>query len=151
MRHGTLSITVFCSATAKSLLGLAPSIRFGVSKKLSRGHGLRIRATSGGDGNKVEIPRQWYNLVADLPVKPPPALHPKTHKPLKQEDLSPLFPDELIKQEVSDERFIPIPEEVIDIYRLWRPTPLIRFVHLFFLWPIKQLLRIYLPFSSLLF
>ncbi|XP_074580610.1 uncharacterized protein LOC141837026 [Curcuma longa] len=113
------------STTAESLLGLAPSVRFGVRKKLSHGHGLRIRATA-GDGHKVEIPRQWYNLVADLPVKPPPALHPKTHKPLKQEDLSPLFPDELIKQEVSDERFIPIPEEVVDIYSLWRPTPLIR-------------------------
>ncbi|XP_042377864.1 tryptophan synthase beta chain 2-like isoform X3 [Zingiber officinale] len=126
-RHpqGSSSTTAFCSTTAKSLLGLAPSGRFGVHKKLSHGHGLRIRATS-GDGNKVEVPRQWYNLIADLPVKPPPALHPKTHKPLKQEDLSPLFPDELIKQEVSEERFIPIPEEVIDIYRLWRPTPLIR-------------------------
>ncbi|XP_042384932.1 tryptophan synthase beta chain 2-like isoform X1 [Zingiber officinale] len=126
-RHpqGSSSTTAFCSTTAKSLLGLAPSVRFGVHEKLSHGHGLRIRATS-GDSNKVEVPRQWYNLIADLPVKPPPALHPKTHKPLKQEDLSPLFPDELIKQEVSEERFIPIPEEVIDIYRLWRPTPLIR-------------------------
>ncbi|XP_042384933.1 tryptophan synthase beta chain 2-like isoform X2 [Zingiber officinale] len=124
-RHPQGSSSTFCSTTAKSLLGLAPSVRFGVHEKLSHGHGLRIRATS-GDSNKVEVPRQWYNLIADLPVKPPPALHPKTHKPLKQEDLSPLFPDELIKQEVSEERFIPIPEEVIDIYRLWRPTPLIR-------------------------
>ncbi|CAL9079302.1 unnamed protein product [Musa textilis] len=109
----------------RSLLGSAPSLKFTVHKKLSHGHGLRTRAVY-GDVNKVEIPRQWYNLVADLPLKPPPALHPKTHKPLKHEDLSPLFPDELIRQEVSDDRFIPIPDEVIDIYKLWRPTPLIR-------------------------
>ncbi|CAL9200779.1 unnamed protein product [Musa hybrid cultivar] len=109
----------------RSLLGSVPSLKFTVHKKLSHAHGLRTRAVY-GDVNKVEIPRQWYNLVADLPLKPPPALHPKTHKPLKHEDLSPLFPDELIRQEVSDDRFIPIPDEVIDIYKLWRPTPLIR-------------------------
>ncbi|CAL9766284.1 unnamed protein product [Musa acuminata subsp. burmannicoides] len=109
----------------RSLLGSAPSLKFTVHKKLSHAHGLRTRAVY-GDVNKVEIPRQWYNVVADLPIKPPPALHPKTHKPLKHEDLSPLFPDELIRQEVSDDRFIPIPDEVIDIYKLWRPTPLIR-------------------------
>ncbi|KAG1326655.1 hypothetical protein COCNU_01G005890 [Cocos nucifera] len=86
---------------------------------------MRVRASS-KDLNIVEMPKQWYNLVADLPLKPPPALHPKTHKPLKFEDLSPLFPDELIKQEVSHDRFIDIPDEVIDIYKLWRPTPLIR-------------------------
>ncbi|RWW70304.1 hypothetical protein BHE74_00022019 [Ensete ventricosum] len=95
----------------------APNLKFAVNKKLSHGHGLRTRAVY-GDVNKVEIPRQWYNLVADLPLKPPPALHPKTHKPLKHEDLSPLFPDELIRQEVSDDRFIPIPDEVIDVYKL---------------------------------
>ncbi|CAL9066092.1 uncharacterized protein LOC135605439 [Musa acuminata AAA Group] len=109
----------------RSLLGSAPSLKFTIHKKLSHAHGLRTRAVY-GDVNKVEIPRQWYNVVADLPIKPPPALHPKTHKPLKHEDLSPLFPDELIRQEVSDDRFIPIPDEVIDIYKLWRPTPLIR-------------------------
>ncbi|CAL9136888.1 uncharacterized protein LOC135631960 [Musa acuminata AAA Group] len=109
----------------RSLLGSAPSLKFTVHKKLSHAHGLRTRAVY-GDVNKVEIPRQWYNVVADLPIKPPPALHPKTHKPLKHEDLSPLFPDELIRQELSDDRFIPIPDEVIDIYKLWRPTPLIR-------------------------
>lgn len=77
-------------------------------------------------GAKVSIPKQWYNLVADLPVKPPPPLHPQTHQPLNPSDLSPLFPDELIRQEVTDERFVDIPEEVIDVYKLWRPTPLIR-------------------------
>ncbi|KAK4751842.1 hypothetical protein SAY87_020640 [Trapa incisa] len=74
----------------------------------------------------IEIPRQWYNLVADIPVKPPPPLHPKTFQAINPQDLSPLFPDELIKQETSHDRFIDIPDEVIDIYRLWRPTPLIR-------------------------
>ncbi|CAA6670650.1 unnamed protein product [Spirodela intermedia] len=82
-------------------------------------------------GNKIhsrtdEIPRQWYNIVPDLPARPPPPLHPKTFKPLVPEDLSPLLARELIMQEVSDERFIDIPDEVIDIYSLWRPTPLIR-------------------------
>ncbi|KAL6873462.1 hypothetical protein ACP4OV_013544 [Aristida adscensionis] len=77
-------------------------------------------------GAKVSIPKQWYNLVADLPVKPPPPLHPQTHQPLSPGDLSPLFPDELIQQEVTEERFVDIPEEVIDVYKLWRPTPLIR-------------------------
>lgn len=64
-------------------------------------------------------------------MKPPPPLHPMTHKPLNPEDLSPLFPDELIKQEVTNERFISIPDEVIDVFRLWRPTPLIRSVFFF--------------------
>jgi tryptophan synthase beta chain len=75
----------------------------------------------------VSIPKQWYNLIADLPVKPPPPLHPQTHQPLNPSDLSPLFPDELIRQEVTDERFVDIPEEIIDVYKLWRPTPLIRY------------------------
>nr|GMC54862.1 tryptophan synthase beta chain 2 [Ipomoea batatas] len=74
----------------------------------------------------IEIPNQWYNLIADLSVKPPPPLHPKTFQPAKPEDLSPLFADELIKQETSNDPFIQIPEEVLDVYRLWRPTPLIR-------------------------
>lgn len=84
------------------------------------------RASSNA-GASVSIPKQWYNLIADLPVKPPPPLHPQTHQPLNPSDLSPLFPDELIRQEVTDERFVDIPEEVIDVYKLWRPTPLIRY------------------------
>ncbi|KAL5974470.1 Tryptophan synthase beta chain 2 [Asimina triloba] len=88
---------------------------------------LRARASAADGGlGKVEIPRDWYNLIADLPVKPPPALHPKTLQPVTPQDLSPLFPDELIRQEATDDRFVEIPDEVIDIYRLWRPTPLIR-------------------------
>ncbi|KAI5681893.1 hypothetical protein M9H77_03121 [Catharanthus roseus] len=87
---------------------------------------IGIRASYNANATAIEIPNQWYNIVADLPVKPPPALHPKTYEPVKPEDLSPLFPDELIKQEASTERSIDIPEEVIDVYKLWRPTPLIR-------------------------
>ena len=74
-----------------------------------------------------EIPKIWYNIVSDLPLKPPPPLHPRTLEPLKPEDLSHLFPNDLISQEASTERFIDIPDEVIDIYSLWRPTPLIRY------------------------
>lgn len=90
-------------------------------------NGYRARAALGADLKAVEIPRQWYNLIADLPVKPPPYLHPKTLEPIKPEDLSALFPDELIKQEASTEKFVDIPDEVLDVYSLWRPTPLIRF------------------------
>ncbi|KAJ4747992.1 Tryptophan synthase beta chain 2 [Rhynchospora pubera] len=84
------------------------------------------RAVAGTNSSKVDIPKQWYNLVADLEVKPPPPLNPQTHKPLHPEDLSPIFAEELIKQEISEDRYIDIPEEIIDVYRLWRPTPLIR-------------------------
>jgi len=73
-----------------------------------------------------EVPTQWYNIQADLPEPLPPVLHPGTGKPIGPEDLAPLFPMELIKQEVSTERWIDIPEEVQDIYRLWRPTTLFR-------------------------
>ncbi len=76
--------------------------------------------------SESEIPTHWYNIAADLPKAPPPPLHPGTHQPLGPADLAPLFPMELIKQEVSTERHIEIPEEVRDVYRLWRPTPLIR-------------------------
>ncbi|MEU5866207.1 MULTISPECIES: TrpB-like pyridoxal phosphate-dependent enzyme [unclassified Nonomuraea] len=72
------------------------------------------------------IPGNWYNIVPDLPVPPPPPLHPGTRRPVGPDDLAPLFPMELIAQEVSGERYVPIPKEVYDVYRLWRPTPLIR-------------------------
>src|ERR687897_3274481 len=72
------------------------------------------------------IPTSWYNLAADLPKPPPPVLHPGTHQPIGPDDLAPLFPMAVIGQEVSTERFIPIPEEVLAVYRLWRPTPLYR-------------------------
>jgi tryptophan synthase beta chain len=72
------------------------------------------------------IPTRWYNIQADLPRPLPPVLHPGTKQPIGPADLAPLFPMELIKQEVSQERFIDIPEEVREIYKLWRPTPLLR-------------------------
>ncbi|KAL6572825.1 hypothetical protein OROHE_002301 [Orobanche hederae] len=87
---------------------------------------VQARAAYTSNSRAIEIPSRWYNLIADLPVKPPPPLHPKTFEPIKPDDLSPLLPDELIKQETSSERFIDIPEEVVDVYKLWRPTPLIR-------------------------
>src|ERR1700734_4158947 len=73
-----------------------------------------------------EMPRQWYNVIADLPSPPPPPLHPGTRQPVGPDDLAPLFPAALIAQEVSPERHIEIPEAVLDVYRLWRPTPLFR-------------------------
>nr|WP_294512812.1 TrpB-like pyridoxal phosphate-dependent enzyme [uncultured Rhodopila sp.] len=76
--------------------------------------------------DETKIPRDWYNIVADLPQPPPPALHPGTLQPLGPDDLAPIFPMELILQEVSAERTIAIPEPVREIYRQWRPSPLIR-------------------------
>ncbi|MGV9304494.1 TrpB-like pyridoxal phosphate-dependent enzyme [Nonomuraea sp. NPDC003727] len=72
------------------------------------------------------IPSHWYNIVPDLPAPPPPPLHPGTMRPVGPEDLAPLFPMDLIAQEVSTDRFVEIPQEVLDVYRLWRPTPLMR-------------------------
>lgn len=73
-----------------------------------------------------QMPTSWYNIAADLPVPLPPPLHPGTGQPIGPADLAPLFPMELIKQEVSTERAIEIPEEVQKVYRQWRPTPLYR-------------------------
>ncbi len=73
-----------------------------------------------------EMPRQWYNINPDLPKPLAPSLNPQTGKPLTPDDLSILFPMELIKQEMSMERFIDIPEELLKIYRMWRPSPLVR-------------------------
>jgi tryptophan synthase beta chain len=73
-----------------------------------------------------QMPKSWYNIAADLPSMPPPPLHPGTHQPIGPDDLAPLFPMELILQEVSAEREIEIPEPVRDIYRQWRPSPLYR-------------------------
>ena len=72
------------------------------------------------------IPTAWYNVAADLPTPPPPPLHPGTLAPAGPADLAPLFPMALIMQEMSSDRLIDIPDEVREIYRLWRPTPLIR-------------------------
>ncbi len=73
-----------------------------------------------------EIPGQWYNIIPDLPEQLPPPIHPATGKPIGPQDLAPIFPMELIKQEVSTERWIDIPDEVIDVLKIWRPTPLHR-------------------------
>jgi pyridoxal-phosphate dependent TrpB-like enzyme len=80
--------------------------------------------------DESEMPTRWYNILADLPTPPPPPLHPGTGQPVGPEDLSPIFPMDLILQEVSTERYIDIPEEVQDVYRLWRPSPLIRALRL---------------------
>ena len=76
--------------------------------------------------DESELPTHWYNLVPDLPQPPPPPLHPGTREPVGPEDLAPLFPPELIAQEVSGERYVEIPEPVRDVYRQWRPSPLYR-------------------------
>ena len=76
--------------------------------------------------SEKDIPAAWYNIQADLPEPAPAVLHPGTQQPIGPEDLAPLFPMGLIEQEVSTKREIDIPGEVIDIYRLWRPTPLYR-------------------------
>ncbi len=76
--------------------------------------------------DESRIPKRWYNIQADLPKPLAPVLHPGTMQPIGPDDLAPLFPMELILQEVSTEREIDIPEPVRDIYRLWRPSPLFR-------------------------
>ncbi len=73
-----------------------------------------------------DMPRQWYNIQADLPNPLQPPLHPGTKQPIGPDDLSAIFPMGLIMQEVSQERYIDIPEEVMEIYSLWRPSPLYR-------------------------
>jgi tryptophan synthase beta chain len=76
--------------------------------------------------SEAEMPQEWYNIQPDLPRPLPPYLHPATGQPVGPQDLAPIFPLELIQQEMSQERFIPIPDEVRRIYQLWRPTPLRR-------------------------
>jgi len=73
-----------------------------------------------------EIPTHWYNIVADLPSPPPPHLHPATREPLVPADLLPLFPMAIIEQEATTERWVEIPPDVREIYRLWRPSPCYR-------------------------
>jgi len=72
------------------------------------------------------LPKRWYNVAADLPFAMDPPLHPGTGKPIGPADLAPIFPQALIAQEMSQERWIDIPTEVREILRLWRPTPLRR-------------------------
>lgn len=76
--------------------------------------------------DESQLPTQWYNVVPDLPSPPPPPLHPGSMQPVGPDDLAPLFPMDLILQEVTTERFVDIPGEVLDVYKLWRPSPLYR-------------------------
>src|SRR5512134_3664022 len=76
--------------------------------------------------DETRLPDAWYNVAADLPEPPAPVLHPGTGQPVGPDDLAPLFPMEVILQEVSTEQQIPIPDEVRAVYRQWRPTPLYR-------------------------
>ena len=76
--------------------------------------------------DESEQPTQWYNVVADLPEPMAPPLHPGHREPVGPDDLAPLFPMALIEQEVSTERYLDIPGEVLDVYKLWRPSPLFR-------------------------
>jgi tryptophan synthase beta chain len=76
--------------------------------------------------DESEIPDQWYNILPDLPEPPAPYLHPQTMQPLGPDDLAPIFPQAIIAQEVSQDRWIEIPDQVRDIYRMWRPSPLYR-------------------------
>ncbi len=76
--------------------------------------------------SEEKLPKAWYNLVADMPNKPLPPLHPATKEPVGPEDLAPLFPMALIEQEVTSERYVEIPGPIREIYKIWRPSPLIR-------------------------
>ncbi|KIZ38001.1 MULTISPECIES: TrpB-like pyridoxal phosphate-dependent enzyme [Rhodopseudomonas] len=76
--------------------------------------------------DEQHIPKSWYNLNADFPKPMPAVLHPGTHQPITPADLEPLFPMELIRQEVATERYIDIPKPVRDVFRMWRPSPLVR-------------------------
>lgn len=76
--------------------------------------------------SEKEIPQRWYNVQPDLPAPLAPPLNPATGKPVGPEDLAPIFPMELIKQEVSMEPWIEIPDDILEVYKLWRPTPLYR-------------------------
>ncbi len=80
--------------------------------------------------SEKEIPEQWYNIIADMPNKPLPPLHPGTLEPIGPEALAPLFPMELIKQEVTTDKYVTIPDEVRHIYSMWRPTPMFRSYYL---------------------
>lgn len=77
-----------------------------------------------------DIPRQWYNLLADFPEPPPPPLHPRTKQPVSLADMTAIFPENIVRQEMCPDRWIDVPDEVRDIYALWRPTPLLRAVRL---------------------
>jgi tryptophan synthase beta chain len=76
--------------------------------------------------DESRMPEAWYNLMSDLPESPPPVLHPGTGDPVGPDDLAPLFPMQIILQEVATDQYVGIPEEIRSVYRQWRPTPLFR-------------------------
>src|SRR4051812_40704957 len=76
--------------------------------------------------SEEQIPKTWYNIIPDLPKPPAPVLHPGTKQPVGPDDIAPLFPMELILQEVSTAPTIEIPGPVLDVYKQWRPSPLFR-------------------------
>ena len=76
--------------------------------------------------DESEMPTRWYNVIPDLPEPPPPVLHPGTLQPVGPDDLAPLFPMDLIMQEVTTDSYVDIPGPVLDVYKLWRPSPLYR-------------------------
>jgi len=80
--------------------------------------------------SQSEMPKRWYNVLADLPGELPPPLNPGTGKPLGPEDLAPIFPKSLIEQEMTQEKWVDIPDELLEIYKIWRPAPLQRAVRL---------------------
>src|SRR4030042_1928559 len=80
--------------------------------------------------SEAEMPQEWYNLQPDLPRPLPPYIHPATGRPVGPDDLRPIFPLGLIMQEMSQEPSIPIPDEILRLYQLWRATPLHRAVRL---------------------
>ena len=79
---------------------------------------------------RKKMPRQWYNIFADMPNKPLPPLNPVTREPIGPEALAAVFPMELIRQEVATERYIDIPEEVLNLYKIYRPSPMYRAINL---------------------
>jgi tryptophan synthase beta chain len=93
-----------------------------VTHDVDQGTGAMTKAVL----TEADLPTHWYNLAADLPVPMPPYLHPGTGEPLAPEDMAPLFPAALIEQEMTAQRYVPIPEPVREVYRLWRPSPLFR-------------------------
>ncbi len=82
------------------------------------------------DLTETDIPKQWYNLLADFPEPLPPPVHPGTKQPVTPDMMTAIFPENLVMQEMNPERWVEIPQEVRDIYALWRPTPLLRAVRL---------------------
>jgi len=80
--------------------------------------------------SQADIPKQWYNLLADFPEPLPPPLHPGTRQPVSLEMMTQIFPENLVRQEMCADRWVEIPEEVRQVYALWRPTPLLRAVRL---------------------